>query len=245
MAETADIREEMEVVGSDGIRVGIVADADGNHIKLAPGSTYQAEQEGHEHYLPRTLVASVEGNQVRLSTKAEETTLVEVNAHPSAARTPITSDRPVWNWNRIGVGAAALGVAAAAGAVLLSRRSRDDDFQLRLETDENVRLIASDKVEGTAVVDRDGKKLGHIKSFMVDKYTGRVAYAVMSLGEDALFPLPWPLLDYDVEKDGYALQITREEMAKAPRFKANDAPEFDAEYRRSVIAFYRPGSTAA
>ncbi|HEX8444831.1 MAG TPA: PRC-barrel domain-containing protein [Allosphingosinicella sp.] len=112
-----------------------------------------------------------------------------------------------------------------------------------------MRLISSDKVEGTAVVDRDGATLGHIKNFMVDKYTGRVAYAIMSFGGTmglgtALFPLPWPLLDYDVEKDGYALDITKEQMAKAPRFEASANPEFTPEYRRTVISFYRPMATS-
>ena len=133
----------------------------------------------------------------------------------------------------------------------LTRRSKEeDDFELRLETDETVRLISSDKVHGTAVVDRDGKTLGHIQNFMVDKYTGRVAYAIMSFGGTlgmgaSLFPLPWPMLDYDVAKDGYALDITKEQMAQAPRFEANDQPEFTPDYRRTVIGFYRPVTASA
>jgi hypothetical protein len=40
-------------------------------------------------------------------------------------------------------------------------------------TDETNRLIASDKVEGTAVYDRAGDRLGEVYDFMVDKYSGR------------------------------------------------------------------------
>ena len=29
-------------------------------------------------------------------------------------------------------------------------------------------------------------------------------------------------------------------MADAPRFEANNEPEFSPEYRRTLIAFYRP-----
>ena len=47
-------------------------------------------------------------------------------------------------------------------------------------TDETDRLIASDKVEGTAVYNRAGDRLGTVYNFMVDKYSGQVAYAVMS-----------------------------------------------------------------
>lgn len=160
------------------------------------------------------------------------------------------NDQPAWNWNRIGIG---LGAAAAvAGAAIAARQymksDSEDDFQLRLETDENMRLISSKKVEGTEVVDIEGRQIGTIDSFMVDKYTGRVAYAVMSFGGTfgfgaSLFPLPWPLLDYDEKKGGYKLNITKDELSDAPRFEENDEPEFDPQFRRRIILFYRPGAT--
>ncbi len=157
-----------------------------------------------------------------------------------------------WNWNKIGIGvgaAAAVAGAAVAARQLMKPDSSEDDFQLRLETDENMRLIASNKVEGTAVVDRNGSRIGTIENFMVDKYTGRVAYAVMSFGGafsfgSSLFPLPWPLLDYDEEKGGYVLDITKEELADAPRFERNDEPEFSPTYRRRLILFYAPEAQA-
>ena len=276
MADVGQIREHMEVVGADGVRIGTVDHIEGDRIKLTKASSGQGAHAGHHHYLPKGLVAAVEGNQVRLSANADvarnlfedEENRTPVNAQSGSSQQAGTpqqttarpvraeesgSDKPVWNWNRLGLGAAAtLGVAAVAGAALLSRRNREDedDFELRLETDETVRLIASDKVEGTKVVDRDGATLGTIKSFMVDKYTGRVAYAIMTFGGtmglgSSYFPLPWPLLDYDVDKDGYALDITKAEMAQAPRFEANDQPEFTPEYRRTVISFYRPQAANA
>lgn len=153
-----------------------------------------------------------------------------------------------WSWNKIGIGVGA--AAAVAGAAVAARQylksdSSEDDFQLRLETDENMLLISSDKVEGTPVMDRNGSRIGIIDNFMVDKYTGRVAYAVMSFGGtfgfgSSLFPLPWPLLDYDEEKGGYVLDITKEELADAPRFERNEEPEFNPTYRRRVILFYSP-----
>src|SRR5215217_302373 len=42
-------------------------------------------------------------------------------------------------------------------------------------TDETDRLIASNKVEGTAVYDRQGERLGTVYNFMVDKRSGQVA----------------------------------------------------------------------
>ena len=170
-----------------------------------------------------------------------------------------------FSWNRVASGgmstvAAVAGVAAAAGAAYEATRyfssgrrasgKGQDDFELRLETDENLRLISSKKVEGTSVVDRDGAKIGTIQSFMVDKYTGRVAYAVLSFGGTmgfgaSLFPLPWPLLDYEEDKDGYVLDITKQEMMDAPRFEAETEPEFSPEYRRLILVFYRPQADAS
>ena len=49
-------------------------------------------------------------------------------------------------------------------------------------TDETDRLIASNKVEGTAVYNRQGERLGEVYNFMVDKRSGQVAYAVLSFG---------------------------------------------------------------
>ncbi|HZH08010.1 MAG TPA: DUF2171 domain-containing protein [Lautropia sp.] len=266
MADLSQVKEHMIVIGADGTRVGVVDKVEGDRIKLTKDSSPEGPHSGHHHYLPGGLVAAVEGNNVRLSSNGSVALLFEeegnrqvvnTTSQASVSQSPsprpqfeVSEDKPVWNWNKLGIGAATLGLAAAAGAAYLTRKTKsEDDFELRLETDETVRLISSDKVEGTAVVDRDGKTLGHIKSFMVDKYTGRVAYAIMSFGGTAgfgasLFPLPWPLLEYDVSKDGYALDITKEQMAQAPRFEASSHPEFTADYRRTVIRFYRPMTPA-
>ena len=43
-------------------------------------------------------------------------------------------------------------------------------------------LIASDRVEGTNVYRSNGEKVGHIERIMIDKVTGKAAYAVMNFG---------------------------------------------------------------
>ena len=43
--------------------------------------------------------------------------------------------------------------------------------------DETATLIASDKVEGTAVYGADSEKIGRIENVMIDKLSGKVAYA--------------------------------------------------------------------
>ena len=51
-----------------------------------------------------------------------------------------------------------------------------------IDSKETVNLIGSDKVDGTAVYGADGNKIGSIQRVMIDKLSGKVAYAVLSFG---------------------------------------------------------------
>ena len=78
-------------------------------------------------------------------------------------------------------------------------------------------LIASDKVEGTAVYGPDGDKIGSIENVMIDKLGGRVAYAVLTFGGflgmgNDYYPLPWATLKYDENLGGYRVNITRDQL---------------------------------
>src|SRR5258705_5094913 len=89
--------------------------------------------------------------------------------------------------------------------------------------EETAVLIASDKVEGTAVYGPDSDKIGRIENLMIDKFTGKVAYAVLSfggflgMGSDH-YPLPWPMLKYDEKRRGYCVDITRQQLENAARY---------------------------
>mgnify|MGYP001607449757 CR=1 FL=1 len=66
------IKDDMEVVGADGVHVGTVDHIDGERIKLTRSDSPQAGdgKGAKHHYLPAGLVASVEGNIVHLSATA-------------------------------------------------------------------------------------------------------------------------------------------------------------------------------
>lgn len=110
-------------------------------------------------------------------------------------------------------------------------------------TEETTRLIASNKVEGTAVYNRNREKLGSIYNFMVDKESGQVEYAVLTfgglfgLGAD-YYPLPWDVLTYDTEQGGYLVDLDKEVLEKAPRYTSTEEPAFDADYGREVYGYY-------
>ncbi|HEY1753206.1 MAG TPA: PRC-barrel domain-containing protein [Caulobacteraceae bacterium] len=108
---------------------------------------------------------------------------------------------------------------------------------------ETMTLIASDKVEGTAVYNRQGEKLGSIHNFMVDKQSGQVEYAVLSFGGvmgmgTDYYPLPWESLTYDTTQNGYLVDIDKETLKSAPHYGASDQPAYDQAYGRTVYGHY-------
>ena len=95
------------------------------------------------------------------------------------------------------------------------------------EARETGTLIGSDKVEGTAVYGADQTKIGSIERVMIDKQTGKVSYAVLSfggflgLGSDH-YPIPWSLLTYNERLGGYEVNVTEDQLRRAPKFSAYD-----------------------
>ena len=105
-----------------------------------------------------------------------------------------------------------------------SRRERSfgpDDYSNDIPTDETERLIASNKVEGTPVYDRHGDRLGSIYNFMVDKFRGKVVYAVLRhskgfLGlDERYYPIDWDQLTYDTRLGGYHVNLTEYDLTRS------------------------------
>jgi hypothetical protein len=64
------IREHMEVIGADGVHIGTVDRVEGNRIKLIRADSGITHTD-HHHYIPRGLVAEVEGDKVRLTARGD------------------------------------------------------------------------------------------------------------------------------------------------------------------------------
>ena len=113
-------------------------------------------------------------------------------------------------------------------------------------TDETDRLIASNKVEGTAVYNRQGERLGSVYNFMVDKRSGQAEYAVMSFGGflgigDSYHPLPWKSLTYNRELGGYVVDLDKDRLMDAPRYdRFEESAWNDPAYGRRIDDFYGP-----
>jgi hypothetical protein len=70
MSGFEDIREHMEVIGADGVHLGTVDRVEGDRIKLIRADSGVGHEQ-HHHYVPRGLVADVEGDKVRLSARGD------------------------------------------------------------------------------------------------------------------------------------------------------------------------------
>jgi hypothetical protein len=70
MSGFENIREHMEVIGADGVHIGTVDRVEDNRIKLMRADSGETHHD-HHHYIPRGLVAEVEGDQVRLTARGD------------------------------------------------------------------------------------------------------------------------------------------------------------------------------
>jgi hypothetical protein len=106
-------------------------------------------------------------------------------------------------------------------------------------------LIESDRVEGTAVYDPSGNKIGSIRRLMIEKMGGKVAYAVMSfggflgMGEDE-HTIPWNKLNYDTSLGGYRTDITEEQLRGAPAYSRDRTYDWsDRQREKELHDYYR------
>lgn len=113
-----------------------------------------------------------------------------------------------------------------------------------IEQSEQGNLIGSDKVEGTAVYGADNEQIGSIERVMIDKVSGKVAYAVLSFGGflgigDDHYPLPWQTLKYDTGLGGYRTGVTKTQLEGAPKYENDNSWDWADDTRaRSVNNYY-------
>lgn len=111
---------------------------------------------------------------------------------------------------------------------------------------ESAHLIGSDRVEGTAVFDPAGNRLGSIQTLMIDKISGAVEYAVLSFGGflgigSSHYPLPWNKLRYDIGLGGYVVDVTEEQLQGAPSYRQEETVDWsDATWGEKVRGYYGP-----
>ena len=105
-------------------------------------------------------------------------------------------------------------------------------------------LISSEKVAGTSVYNRGGENIGSVHDIMLDKRSGKVAYAVMSFGGffgmgEKYHPLPWSLLKYDTSMGGYVVDLDKRQLEGAPSYEGDADPNWTRADEEEVFNYYR------
>lgn len=105
-------------------------------------------------------------------------------------------------------------------------------------------FIGSDRVEGTPVYRSNGNKIGRIERLMIEKVSGKVAYAVMSFGGfigigEQHYPLPWSLLKYNTKLDGYEVELDEKALKDAPKYDKDQNWDWgDHTQHQKLHAYY-------
>jgi hypothetical protein len=79
---------------------------------------------------------------------------------------------------------------------------------------------------------------------MIDKISGKVAYAVMSFGGflgigDRYHPLPWHVLTYDTGEGGYVVDLDRSKLEGGPTYGTSETPDWsDRRWGQKIHDYY-------
>ena len=108
-------------------------------------------------------------------------------------------------------------------------------------------LILSSRVVGTPVYDTAGTRLGHVADLSIEKAGGKAVYAIMAFGGflglgERFHPVPWMLLDYDLERGGFTVPLSAAALKDAPHYEAAEiralgGPEHRA-YGDTIYGYY-------
>jgi sporulation protein YlmC with PRC-barrel domain len=104
--------------------------------------------------------------------------------------------------------------------------------------------VKASNIIGTSVVNPKGSSLGDIKEVVIDPRTGKVAYAVVSFGGflsmgEKLFAIPFSAFKYNMTKNEYVLDVSKEKLEAAPGFDPDHWPSMAEEkWNRDVYTYY-------
>jgi len=99
------------------------------------------------------------------------------------------------------------------------------------------------EVLGRPVRDGNGEPLGDIEELVVEPLSGRVAYALVALGNGDerrdYLPVPWAALASESTGDAFVLPLPHRRLRQAPGFAADDWPDLDDRgWGLQIYTFY-------
>jgi sporulation protein YlmC with PRC-barrel domain len=104
--------------------------------------------------------------------------------------------------------------------------------------------IRASKVIGSSVFNTTGEKIGKVEDVVLDKTSSNILFAVIGFGgvlgmNEKFHPLPWSTLDYEKQKEGYVVNVTKEQLEAAPSDAIDQLTMGDAQMRNDVYDYYK------
>ena len=107
------------------------------------------------------------------------------------------------------------------------------------------KLVKGSTFIGADVENPKGEALGDIKDVVIDRTTGRIAYAVVSFGGfmglgDKLFAVPWGAFSQAAhDKETFLLAVDKDRIQNAPGFDQNNWPQMvSREWVSGLYTYY-------
>ncbi|MDP3531429.1 PRC-barrel domain-containing protein [Methylicorpusculum sp.] len=113
----------------------------------------------------------------------------------------------------------------------IKQGSRGETAERVQASNESMQQVTkASKIIGTPVKNPNGDNLGNIKELVIDPWSGKVIYAVLSSGGvlgmgDKLFIVPWKALNWPLNKEYYVLDLSKSTLTSAPGFDKKHWPD--------------------
>jgi len=106
------------------------------------------------------------------------------------------------------------------------------------------RVLSASTLAKDSVRNRGNEDVGSIKEIMLDVPSGRVAYAVLSVGGflgigDRLFAIPWEALTLDEDRQCFIMDVDKQRLENAPGFDKSNWPDMaDTSWGQSIHKYW-------
>jgi sporulation protein YlmC with PRC-barrel domain len=106
--------------------------------------------------------------------------------------------------------------------------------------------ILASRVKGTSVYNDKGDKIGTVEDIVLDKESNRIMFAALGFGGflgmgEKYYPVPWSMLDYREDKDGYVVPLSKDRLENAPAYDLKDLTRHDGslgDIREETYSYY-------
>jgi sporulation protein YlmC with PRC-barrel domain len=112
----------------------------------------------------------------------------------------------------------------------------------------SMEMVKATEIIDINIVNPKGEELGEVKDLVFSK-DGQISYLIVSrggvfgMGED-LVPIPWSAAHANFRDDKLVVNIDKERLDQAPRFKSDDWDEFYSNrHQDEVRGYYGEGTT--